>query len=203
MGRKIRKGGFAVDKNPTVFGYVVAPYGNRGSITEQMRMLEEYAPDSVLTDREYKSKTERISIEHILQMLKHGDVLVTTRLSNLGRTYGEIFGNWKAVTEKGAFIVTLEHPRVDTRPGKQEPSHTAAEFLTCLVEMEEERSRRVTEGMAAAKLKGIRPGIKRMKLPKEFSKYKEDWGNKKISAREAGRLLGITHTTFLRWVRES
>jgi len=191
-------------KASTVFGYVVIPSGSRTSKAEQMQALREFAPDCILSDREYKTRTDRTSLEHILDMLKPKDVLVTTKLSNLGRNYAEILENWKVITEeKGAYIVSLEPPAVDTRPGKQGVSQTAIEFLSCLVKTEEERSRKVVEGMSIARRNGVVPGPKRMELPPQFALYKEAWKRNEISSREAGKLLGICHRTFLRWVKES
>ena len=190
-------------KKPTVYGYVVASAGDREARAAQMRAMEEFVPDQILTDREYRTKTDRTSLTHILDMLQPEDVLVTTKLSNLGRTYAEILEVWKRISEeKRAFIVSLEPPAVDTRPGKQGVSQAAIQFLSCLVETEEMRSKKVTEGMATARAKGIVPGPKR-KLPPQFSQYKEAWQEKKISAREAGKKLGVCHRTFLKWARES
>ena len=190
--------------NPTTYGYVVAPYGDKAARTAQMQALEEYTPDYLLIDREYKTRTNRTSLEQILSMLQPKDVLVTTKIANLGRSYAEILENWKLITEeKGAFIVSIEPPAVDTRPGKQGVSQTAMEFLSCLVETQEDRSKKVVEGMKTAKEKGVMPGPKRMEQPAQFMHYKEEWEKNEISAREASRMLGISHMTFLRWARES
>ncbi len=190
-------------KTHTTYGYIVMPDGDTSSRAVQMKALEEFAPDCILIDKEHKTTTDRTSLEHILGILSPKDVLVTAKLSNLGRSYTEVLKCWNRIAEASAFIVTLEHPIVDTRPKKQEAKKTAAEFLTLLAEIEKERSRKVIEGQDAAKRRGVRMGAKRKKPPKEFPKYKEDWENKIISAKEAGRILGISPNTFLRWIRES
>ena len=195
-----------METTPTTYGYIVTPYGSKTAKADQIRMLRKFIPDfrNVLTDREFKTKTERTALEHILEILRPKDVLVTTKLSNLGRNYAEILEKWKLITEdRGAFIVSLEPPAVDTRPGEQSPAQTAVEFLSCLVENQEERSRKVTEGMRSARLRGVVPGKKKMERPPQFAHYKEEWQKKAISAREASKILGITHKTFLRWSRES
>ena len=129
-------------KKPTVFGYVVVPSGDKEARASQMQALEEYTPDSILTDREYKTKTDRTSLTHIIEMLQPEDVVITSKLTNFGRNYGEILETWKRISEeRRAYIVSLEPPVVDTRPGKQGVSQTAIEFLSCLVETEEMRSK--------------------------------------------------------------
>ena len=189
-------------KKHTTYGYIVMPDGDTSSRADQMKALEEFSPDCILTDREYKTTTDRTSLEHILEMLKPKDVLVTVRLSNLGRSYTEILKCWNRIVEASAYIVTLEHPVIDTRPKKQEAEKTAAEFLILLTEIEKERSRKVIEGQVAAKRRGVRMGARRKEPPEDFPKYKEDWENKILSAKEAGKRLGISPNTFLRWVRE-
>ena len=37
-------------------------------------------------------------------------------------------------------------------------------------------------------------------IPNEFNDVYNRWINKEISAREAGRILGVAHKTFLKWV---
>ena len=190
-------------KTHTTYGYIVMPDGDTSSRAVQMKALEKFTPDCILIDKEHKTTTDRTSLEHILGMLRPKDILVTARLSNLGRSYTEILECWNRIVEASAFIVTLEHPVVDTRPKKQEVEKTAAEFLTLLADIEKERSRKVSEGQDAAKRRGVHIGARRKEPPEEFPKYKEDWENKIISAKEAGRRLGISPNTFLRWVRES
>ena len=81
--------------NPTIYGYVVAPHGDKAARADQMQALEEYTPDYLLIDREYKTRTNRTSLEQILSLLQPKDVLVTTKIANLGRSYAEILENWK------------------------------------------------------------------------------------------------------------
>ena len=188
--------------NPTTYGYIVIPDGDNTSRADQLKAVEEFVPDCILMDREHRTKTDRTSLEHIMGMLRPNDVLVTAKMSNLGRSYTEILENWNRIMERLAFIVILEPPAVETRPGKQRSEKTATEFLSLLVEMEKKRISKVTEGLKAAKLKGVTPGPKR-KIPPEFYNVKERWQNQEISGREAGRLLGISHRTFMRWAEDS
>ena len=61
---------------------------------------------------------------------------------------------------------------------------------------------RQAEGIAAAKARGVRLGGIPKKRPKEFLDVRKMWLERKISARAAAKLLGITHPTFLKWVKE-
>ena len=57
--------------------------------------------------------------------------------------------------------------------------------------------------MAVAKERGVRFGRQRMPLPENFSSVYGDWLRGAVSAREAARLLGVAHSTFLRWPAKS
>ena len=41
-----------------------------------------------------------------------------------------------------------------------------------------------------------------MERPTEFKTLRIQWENKEISARDAAKRLGITHSTFLRWAKK-
>lgn len=61
---------------------------------------------------------------------------------------------------------------------------------------------RQAEGIAAAKCNGVKFGRRPMDRPAAFDVWKRKWLAGEISAREAARQLGVTHSTFLRWVKE-
>ena len=61
---------------------------------------------------------------------------------------------------------------------------------------------RQAEGIAAAKVRGVRFGPEPQKRPAEYEMLKQAWKEGNLSARQAGIRLGVTHKTFLKWVRE-
>ena len=61
---------------------------------------------------------------------------------------------------------------------------------------------RQAEGIAATKAQGVQFGRRPMVRPASFAFLKEQWKQQQISARAATKQLGITHSTFLRWVNE-
>ena len=77
------------------------------------------------------------------------------------------------------------------------------EKLQQIEKARENYKKKQTEGIAAAKLRGVKFGRPRKTIPVEFWKAKEDYINKKISSRDACMLCGISHSTFLRWVKEN
>jgi len=61
---------------------------------------------------------------------------------------------------------------------------------------------RQAEGIAAAKVRGVKFGREKKEKPPSFENLKKKWLKGEISAREAGNILNITHNTFIRWARE-
>ena len=69
-------------------------------------------------------------------------------------------------------------------------------------ELSAKRSQRQVEAMAAAKARGVQIGRKRDPLPEAFEELAEEWRNGRVSAVEAGRILGISRHTFRRRATE-
>ena len=57
---------------------------------------------------------------------------------------------------------------------------------------------RQAEGIAAAKLKGVKFGCRKKDVPKEFKKYYKMWDDGEISLRKAAKALQMSYSTFYR-----
>ena len=62
---------------------------------------------------------------------------------------------------------------------------------------------RQAEGITAAKARGVKFGRPRKKFPGNYLEVRDAWKAGKISAREAGKLLGVNPQTFLRRARSN
>lgn len=60
----------------------------------------------------------------------------------------------------------------------------------------EERQAKQTEGIAAAKARGVRFGPRRKPLPEGFEEYCEAWRDGQMSLREAAKACGMSHSSF-------
>ena len=143
----------------------------------------------------------------LLRKVKPGDVIVVESIDRIGRNQDEILEQWRIITkEKKVHIVVMDMPLLDTRQKGNDLTGTfiadlVLQILSYVAQTERENIRqRQKEGIAAAKLRGVRFGRPRKRIPKEFEKIKEDWLDKKIVSREAARCLGVAPDTFLRWV---
>ena len=177
----------------------------------QVLALREFGIDEKLiyVDKQSGKDFERPKYKQLLKKLKPDDTLVVKSIDRLGRNYDEILEQWRVITkEKRAAIVVLDMPLLDTRQSRDLTGTLIADIvlqlLSYVAQTEREFIRqRQAEGIAAAKARGVQFGRKPMERPPEYENLKKLWQDGQISARDAGRKLGISHRTFLLWVNEA
>ena len=177
----------------------------------QMAALLDFGvePRRIYLDKQSGKDFDRPLYGKLMRKLKKGDTLAVKSIDRLGRNYNEILEQWRILTrEKKAFIVVLDMPLLDTRErqGLMDTfiADLVLQILSYVAQTEREMIRqRQAEGIAAAKERGVRFGRAPICPPEEFGKIKSAWQQRKISSREAGKRLGVTHKTFLKWVHES
>ena len=194
----------------TTFGYI------RVSTKEQCEERQIIAlrnfpvpEDKIFIDKLSGKDFNRPQYQKLLRKLRPGDILVVKSIDRLGRDYEEILNQWRIITkEKRVDIVVLDMPLLDTRQtGKDLTGIFVADLvlqiLSYVAQSERENiHQRQMEGIAAAKLRGVRFGRPRKPIPENFSDVKKRWETGIISSRQAARELHIAQDTFLRWVRE-
>ena len=75
-------------------------------------------------------------------------------------------------------------------------------FDATILKEREQRRQKQSEGIRAAKMKGVHIGRKPMERGAEFEMLKQQWQRGEVSLREAGRRLGVSHQTFKKWVED-
>ena len=176
----------------------------------QIVAREEFGLDrqQIFTDKQSGKNFERTNYRKLVRRLKEGDTLVVKSIDRLGRNYEEILEQWRIITkDKGAAIVVLDMPLLDTRRNRDLTGTLIADIvlqlLSYVAQTEREFIRqRQAEGIAVAKAQGVRFGRPPLAQPKEFPAVHQAWLKKEISAREAARRLSVTHKTFLRWAQQ-
>jgi DNA invertase Pin-like site-specific DNA recombinase len=164
---------------------------------------------NIFLDKQSGKDFHRKAYRRLLRKAKPGDVLVIKSIDRLGRDYDEILEQWRVITrEKRIAIVVIDIPLLDTRQKERDLTGTfiadlVLQILSYVAQQEREFIRqRQAEGIKAAKAKGVRFGKPPMERPKQFPEILEAWRRGEISAREAGRRLGISYKTFLTWARK-
>ena len=191
----------------TIYGYIRVSTREQNE-ARQIDAMKEFGVDRMFMDKQSGKDFNRPAYIKLMNRLKPGDVLVIKSIDRLGRNYDDILEQWRVITkEKGAAIVVLDMPLLDTRNNKDLTGTLIADIVLQLLSYVAETERafikqRQREGIAAAKARGQRFGPPCRERPENLDHYVDQWANGKISAREAARRLHVAHTTFLAWARE-
>ncbi len=162
----------------------------------------------VYVDKQSGRDFARPAYKTLMGRLQPGDVLVIKSIDRLGRNYEEILEQWRWITkEHSVNIVILDMPLLDTRQGRDLTGTLIADIvlqlLSYVAQTEREFIRqRQTEGILAAKARGVHFGRRPLLLPQEFHEVYRRWENGELSSRKAGASLNVSQNTFLKWVRE-
>ena len=164
------------------------------------------AEKNIYMDKQSGKDFDRPNYKKLVKKLKAGDLLYILSIDRLGRNYEEILLQWRIITkEKQVDVVVLDMPLLDTRKSGNDLTGTfvadlVLQILSYVAQTERENiHQRQKEGIAAAKLRGVKFGRPRKDVPERFWQLKEDWEDQKITSREAARQLSIAQDTFLRW----
>lgn len=191
------------------YGYVRVSTKDQNELRQMIAMREFGITDeNIYVDKQSGKDFERPQYKRMLRRLKAEDVVVIKSIDRLGRNYNEILEQWRIITkEKRAGIIVLDMPLLDTASKGRDLTGTliadiVLQILSYVAQTERENIRlRQAEGIAAAKARGIHMGRPKMKVPEIFPVVRKQYQQGKITARKAGRMLGVSATTFLRWVK--
>lgn len=189
-----------------LYGYVRVSSKEQNEDRQVIAMEELSIPQkNIYMDKQSGKDFERPQYKKMLRKFRQGDILFIKSIDRLGRNYTEILEQWALITkEKKVDIVVIDMPLLDTRDKGRDLtgmfiSDLVLQILSYVAETEREFiKKRQAEGIAAARAKGVKFGPKKKVMPEEFEKVKEMWERGEISAREAGKILNVSYSTFYR-----
>lgn len=159
-------------------------------------------------DKQSGKDFERPQYKRLVRKVRREDLICIKSIDRLGRNYSEIQEQWRYLTkEKGADIVVLDMPLLDTRRGKDLMGTFLSDIVLQVLSFAAENERtnirqRQAEGIAAAKARGVRFGRPQIIMPEYFGKTVRSWERKEITVEEAVRRCGVSESTFYRRLRE-
>jgi len=197
-------GSFFMEKQ--IYGYARVSSKEQNERRQLLALAAFFVPEgNIYVDKISGKDFRRPKYNRLIKKLKAGDVLAVQSIDRLGRNYDEIIEQWRFITkEKGADIVILDMPLLDTRQKERDLTGTfisdlVLQILSYVAQTERENiHKRQAEGIAAAKEKGIHFGRKGKPLPKGFEETVLRWRAKEIKLNEALQILGIGHTYFFK-----
>ena len=170
----------------------------------QLIALREFGRNDgqIILDKQSGKDFDRPQYKKLLKKLRKDDLLYIKSIDRLGRNYNEIQEQWRILTkDKGADIVVLDMPLLDTRRGKDLMgtflSDIVLQVLSFVAENERVNIRqRQAEGIAAAKAKGVRFGRIPKPLPENFHAVYQRWKHGEITGTAAAKDCGMPLSTF-------
>ena len=195
--------------NKKQYGYIRVSSRDQNEDRQRLAM-EEFgiAGGNIYMDKQSGKDFNRPQYKKLLRKLKKDDLLYIKSIDRLGRNYEEILEQWRVLTkEKGIDIVVLDMPLLDTRRGKDLMgtflSDIVLQVLSFVAENERTNIRqRQAEGIAAAKVRGVKFGRPPLPLPVNFYDVHEAWRAKELTLKEAANACNMPVGTFYGKVRK-
>ena len=193
------------------YGYAYAATGDQ-DVSDQLEAIGAFGVDDgdVYVDRPTKRGASRSQYKKLLRHLRKGDVMVVRSLDCLGSSASEIVAAWQAITkDRRADVVVLDVPLLDTRTTPYNMAGEVVEdvvlqVLGAVVQIEHDARQRVqAAGIARAKQKGVHCGRAPMPQPKNYGEVREAYLDHQITRKDAAARLGVSTSTFDKWLRAS
>ncbi len=192
-----------------IYGYVRVSSTDQNE-DRQLLALKQIgvAEENIFMDKQSGKDFVRPNYKKLLRKLKSGDLLYVLSIDRLGRNYNDILEQWRVLTkEKDIDICVLDMPLLDTRNGKDLMGTFIADLvlqiLSFVAQNERENIRkRQAEGIAAARLRGVKFGRPKALVPDNFRETVMRWEKGEISLERALCVTQLKEATFYRRLRE-
>ncbi len=186
-----------------IYGYIRVSTKEQNEDRQLIAMRESGVPEeNIFMDKQSGKDFNRPNYKRLLRKLRREDVLYVKSIDRLGRNYEEIQQQWRVITkDKGVDICIIDMPLLDTRRGKDLVgtflSDVVLQVLSFVAENERTNIRqRQAEGIAAAKLKGVKFGRPEIPLPENFSCNYQRWRAGEITGSAAAKACNMPLSTF-------
>ncbi len=163
---------------------------------------------NIYVDKQSGKDFNRPNYKRLVKKLRAGDILYIKSIDRLGRNYEEIQNQWRIITkEKGADVVVLDMPLLDTRRDKNLLGTFISDIVLQLLSFVAENERvnirqRQAEGIAAAKKRGVKFGRPIKEMPSNFDELVDKWNKKELTLSEITKTYDMSESTFYRRLRE-
>lgn len=165
---------------------------------KEMRVPEK----QIYMDKQSGKDFDRPQYKRLLRKLDNNSVLFVKSIDRLGRNYADLNEQWRIITkEKGADIVVIDMPVLDTRQDKNLLGTFISDMVLALLSYVAENERinikqRQAEGIAAAKARGVKFGRPPIPFPDNFYEVHKQWRNKELTLKQAAKACNLAASTF-------
>lgn len=180
-------------------------------IDRQYEEIKQYniSDKFIFIDKESGKDFDRTNYQKLIKKLKKDDLLIIKSIDRLGRNYHMIIDEWTKITKTiGADILVIDMPLLDTRTKGENLvgkfiSDIVLQVLSFVTENERVNiKQRQAEGIRIAKEKGVKFGRPKIILSESMIKILDKYINRELNNIEATKLIGVSHGTFFRLIKE-
>ena len=193
----------AIMENKKIIGYMRVGSREQNEDRQRVALLEMGVPENnIYVDKLSGKDFNRPQYKKMLRKLDKDTVLYVKSIDRLGRNYADLNEQWRIITkEKGADIVVIDMPLLDTRREKNLLGTFISDIVLALLSYVAENERinikqRQAEGIAVAKARGVKFGRPPRPIPDNFYDVYQQWKAKKITLKQAALLCNMPETTF-------
>ena len=191
------------------YGYMRCSSREQNEDRQLIALKEMGVPEKqIYMDKQSGKDFDRPQYKRLLRKLDNNSVLFVKSIDRLGRNYADLNEQWRIITkEKGADIVVIDMPILDTRRDKNLLGTFISDIVLALLSYVAENERinikqRQAEGIAAAKARGVKFGRPPVPLPDNFYEVHKQWRDKKMTLKQAAKACNLAASTFLDKARE-
>ena len=193
----------------TEYGYIRVSSADQNEDRQLVALNELNIPsENIFTDKQSGKDFDRPAYQELIKRLKKGDLLYIKSIDRLGRNYVEIQNQWRIITkEMEVDIFVIDMPILDTRLHKDLIgtliSDIFLQVLSFVAQNERETIRkRQSEGIAAAKARGVKFGRPEKKAPDNFGELVKQWEHRQIPLYKVLEKCEMKETTFYKRLGE-
>ena len=193
----------------SIFAYVRCSAADQNEARQIAAMEKlQVPPENVFIDKQSGKDFNRPKYQALIERLQPGDVIYFHSLDRMGRNYLDTVEQWRVITrEKGADVVILDMPLLDTRVHKDLLGTLIAELVLNLLSYTaqneyESIKKRQAQGIAAARARGVHMGRPAKRCPENFKELASQWERGKLATKEFMRQTGLSENTLYRRLRE-
>ena len=185
------------------YGYMRCSSREQNEDRQLIALKEMGVPEKqIYMDKQSGKDFNRPQYKRLLRKLDNNSVLFVKSIDRLGRNYADLNEQWRIITkEKGADIVVIDMPILDTRRDKNLLGTFISDIVLALLSYVAENERinikqRQAEGIAAAKARGMKFGRPPIPFPDNFYEVDKQWRNKELTLKQAAKACNLAASTF-------
>ena len=162
----------------------------------------------IFVDKQSGKDFNRAAWNALMERLAPGDLLYVQSIDRMGRNYEDIQNQWRILTKvRGIDICVIDMPLLDTRIAKDLLGTVICDLILQLLSFVAESERetikkRQAEGIASAKMRGVKFGRPSQKTPDNFGVLIALADEGVITHDVVMKQTGLKHTAFYSRLRQ-